>query len=180
MPFQIAGQQFKDRANREACFFKMISENYFHALGIQLKKGRMLTGKDVKGSPPVVVVNETMVKRFFKDEDPIGKRILVQEIVFGKPQLGPEIPWEVVGVIADGTIHDRVKASAVAANSMIGAMAVVNFQIPPFVEAANQVAPSALAATARSACSWPRSVNRRSPVSTLQTWATLSLPTTTR
>ena len=30
-----------------------------------------------------------------------GKRILVQEIVPGKTQLGPEIPWEVVGVVAD-------------------------------------------------------------------------------
>ena len=34
-------------------------------------------------------------------KDPIGQRLLVQEIVAGSPQLGPEIPWEIVGVIAD-------------------------------------------------------------------------------
>jgi putative ABC transport system permease protein len=101
MPFQIAGKPIKDRANREACSFKQVSESYFHSLGIRLRKGRGLTAKDVKGSPPVTVINETMAKKYFKDENPIGKQILVQDIIFAKPQLGPEIPWEVVGVIAD-------------------------------------------------------------------------------
>jgi putative ABC transport system permease protein len=105
MPFQISGQPFRDRANREACFFKMISEGYFHSLGIQLKKGRLLTDRDVKGATPVAVINETMAKRFFKDEEPVGKRVLVQEIIYGKPQLGPEIPWEIVGMIADEKVN---------------------------------------------------------------------------
>ena len=104
MPFQIAGKPIKDRANREACFFKMVSESYFHALDIKLIKGRGLTDRDGKGAPPVAVINETMAKRYFKGEDPIGQRILVQEILFGKPGLGPEIPWQVAGVIADEKI----------------------------------------------------------------------------
>lgn len=105
MPFQISGKPIKDRANREACFFKRISESYFRSLGIRLRKGRVLSEKDVKGSPPVTVINETMAKKYFRDEDPIGKLILVQEIIFAKPQLGPEIPWEVVGVIADEKVN---------------------------------------------------------------------------
>ena len=130
MPFQIAGKPFKDRANRDACFFKMISPGYFHALGIQFRKGRGLTEKDVKGSPPVAVVNETMARRFFPDEDPIGKRILVQEIIFAKPQLGPEIPWEVVGVIADEKIGglDDIKSAGMYvsyAQSSTGFMSLV-------------------------------------------------------
>ena len=47
-----------------------------------------------------------MVRLYFKDEDPIGKRILVQEIVPGKTQLGPEIPWEIVGVVADEKVNN--------------------------------------------------------------------------
>ncbi|MGH9667476.1 MAG: FtsX-like permease family protein, partial [Bryobacteraceae bacterium] len=39
--------------------------------------------------------------KYFPKEDPLGKRILIQEIVPGKTQLGDEIPWEVVGVVAD-------------------------------------------------------------------------------
>ena len=104
MPFQISGKPFKDRANRDACFFKMVSPSYFHSLGIELTRGRDLDDRDVKGSPPVAMINETMAKRFFKGEDPVGKRIEVQDIVYGKPNLGPEIPWEVVGVIADEKI----------------------------------------------------------------------------
>jgi putative ABC transport system permease protein len=104
MPFQIAGKPVKDRANRSACFFKMVSPSYFHSLGIVLNRGRGLNRHDRKGSPPAAVINETMAARFFKGENPIGQRIEVQEMVYGKPNLGPEIPWEIVGVIADEKI----------------------------------------------------------------------------
>ena len=99
--FQIAGKPVKGLANRDVCYFKIVTDGYFSCLGIQLKKGRSLNATDVKSSPPVAVINETMAKRYFKDEDPIGKRILTQEIIFGSPKVGPEIPWEVVGVIID-------------------------------------------------------------------------------
>jgi putative ABC transport system permease protein len=101
MAFQRADKPMVDRANRRNCFFKMVSPSYFRALGMKLRKGRTLGGHDGKGAPPAAVINETMVRLYFKDEEPVGKRILVQEIVPGKTQLGPEIPWEVVGVVAD-------------------------------------------------------------------------------
>jgi putative ABC transport system permease protein len=101
MPFQRADKPMVDRANRRACFFKMVSPSYFRALGMKMRKGRTLGSHDVKGAPAVTVINETMARLYFKDEEPVGKRILVQEIVPGKTQLGPEVPWEVVGVVAD-------------------------------------------------------------------------------
>ena len=101
MPFQRADKPIVDRANRRGCFFKMVGPSYFRTLGMKLRKGRALDEHDAKGAPPVTVINETMTRLYFKGEDPIGKRILVQEIVPGKTQLGPEIPWEVVGVVAD-------------------------------------------------------------------------------
>jgi len=104
MPFQIAGRASVDRANRKACFFKMVSASYFRTLGMRLRKGRLLSERDVKGSPPVTVINETMMRKYFPNEDPLGKRILIQEIIPGKTQLGPEIPWEVVGVIGNETV----------------------------------------------------------------------------
>jgi putative ABC transport system permease protein len=70
-------------------------------LGIRVIKGRGLTDQDVKGAPPATVVNQSFVNRYLPNEDPIGKTLLVQEIVTGSPQLGPEIPWQIVGVIAD-------------------------------------------------------------------------------
>ncbi len=110
MPFQIAGRPIVDRANRKACFFKMVSPSYFTTLGMTLKKGRGLSERDVKGSLPVTVINETMARKYFPREDPIGKRILIQQIVPGKTELGPEIPWEVVGVVKDekvGNLDDK-------------------------------------------------------------------------
>jgi putative ABC transport system permease protein len=101
MPFQIADRPMVDRANRQACFFKMVSPSYFAVLGMRLRQGRALSDRDGKGAPPVTVINQTMVRKYFPHEQPVGKRILVQEIVPGKTQLGPEIAWEVVGVVAD-------------------------------------------------------------------------------
>jgi predicted permease len=106
MPFQRADKPMVDRANRRACFFKMVSPSYFRVLGMKFRKGRPLGDHDAKGAPPVTVINETMARLYFKDEEPAGKRILVQEIVPGKTQLGPEIPWEVVGVVADEKVSN--------------------------------------------------------------------------
>src|SRR5262249_6888611 len=97
----IAGREVVDRANRLSCGFKMFSASYFPVLGIQIARGRGFTERDVTGSAPVAVINQTMAARFFKETDPIGQRLLIQEIVPGSPQLGPEIPWEIVGVIAN-------------------------------------------------------------------------------
>jgi putative ABC transport system permease protein len=106
MPFQIVGTKYLDPANRPGCFFKMVGPSYFRALGIRLNRGRFLDEHDVKGSQPAVVINETMAKKYFPNESPVGKRILVDEIEFGKTGLGAEIPWEVVGVAADEKVGD--------------------------------------------------------------------------
>jgi putative ABC transport system permease protein len=119
MPYQVAGRPVVDRANRKGCFFKMVSPSYFHALGIRLRQGRGLSDHDVKGSPPVTVINETLAKKEFPKQNPIGQRILVQEIVPGKTELGPEIPWEIVGVIADekiGGLNDQESAGVYVSN----------------------------------------------------------------
>ena len=101
MPFLIEGQPFVDLANRPAANYKRVSPSYLSALQMRLLKGRWLAETDTEGSVPVIVVNETMMKRYFKGQDPIGKRILIQQIIPGQPALGPEISWQVVGVVAD-------------------------------------------------------------------------------
>ncbi len=101
MPFQIVGAKDVDVANRPDCFFKMVGPSYLRAVGMRLTKGRFLNEHDVKGAPPVAVINETMAKKFFPGVNPVGKRIRIEEIAFAETKLGPEIPWEVVGVVAD-------------------------------------------------------------------------------
>jgi putative ABC transport system permease protein len=100
MPFLVEGQQV-DRAKRPGCFFKMVSPSYFRTIGMKLRKGRGLADTDKRGAPPVTVINETMATRYFKGQEPIGKRIFIQEIVTARHELGPEVAWQVVGVVAD-------------------------------------------------------------------------------
>ncbi len=100
MPFLIEGHPFVDMANRPAANYKRVSPSYLAALQLRLLKGRWLADTDTASSLPVIVINQAMEKRYFKGEDSIGKRILIQQIIPGKPALGPEIPWQVVGVVA--------------------------------------------------------------------------------
>ena len=101
MPMQAASHAIIDRAKRDGGFYKVVSPSYFHALGIHLLKGRFLDDHDNKGAPPALVMSERLAKRFFPGEEPIGQRLLIQEIVPGKTELGPEIAWEIVGLISD-------------------------------------------------------------------------------
>jgi predicted permease len=54
-------------------FPRIISDGYFHAMGIPLKKGRDFTERDTKGSLNVIIINETLAKNLWPGEDPIGK-----------------------------------------------------------------------------------------------------------
>ncbi len=110
MPFLIAGRETVDRANRPSCFYKRVSGSYFSTLRIHLVRGRTFTDRDTQGAPPAIVINESMAKRYFKNEDPIGKRVLIQKLLYGQPGLGSEIAWEVIGIVSDeqtGSLGDR-------------------------------------------------------------------------
>ncbi len=53
----------------------VVSPDYFKALGIPMKAGRPFADSDREGSASVVLVNESFARRFFPDENPVGKRI---------------------------------------------------------------------------------------------------------
>jgi putative ABC transport system permease protein len=71
-----------------------VSPEYFRTLGIPLLKGRYLSEQDHREAPRVMVISETMAKRYFPNEDPIDMRL----------KLGgcTECDWTtIVGVVAD-------------------------------------------------------------------------------
>jgi predicted permease len=75
-----------------------VSNSYFKALDIPVKKGREFNERDTKNSPPVVIINEAFAKKYWPKENPLGQRIVI-----GKG-MGPEFtdpPREVVGIIGD-------------------------------------------------------------------------------
>ena len=119
LPYSIAGRGQVDRGYRPSAFFKIVSPSYFHALGIERLAGRVLSDNDRVGTPRVALINETLAKREFANEDPIGKRILVPELVPGRTGFGEEIAWEIVGVIAGEKITglgDEISAGMYVSN----------------------------------------------------------------
>jgi putative ABC transport system permease protein len=85
-----------------------VSADYFRALGIPLHAGRGLRDDDRQGRPPVAVVNETAARRFWPDENPIGKRVWFGS---GSGFTDPGRPVEIVGVVGDvkyGAVDDAV------------------------------------------------------------------------
>jgi putative ABC transport system permease protein len=97
MPFRLP----EKRDETVGTGFKIVTPGYFKALGLRLIAGRFLDERDRAGSPHVVVVNESFVKRYSPNQNAIGKRILVEKILPSRRGLGPETAWEIVGVAAD-------------------------------------------------------------------------------
>ena len=75
--------------------FALTEGDYFQAMGIPLREGRLFTENDRAGAPLVVIVNESMAKHRWPGQSALGKRMHV-----GNPNKG--LPWAtVVGVIGD-------------------------------------------------------------------------------
>ena len=76
--------------------YRAATPEYLPTLGVPLRRGRMISAWDRQGSPPVVVINESMARQYFPDRDPLGQRI----------QLGTEPDrtaptLEIVGIVGD-------------------------------------------------------------------------------
>jgi putative ABC transport system permease protein len=107
-PFLIEGRDYLHPSQRPLGVFKVVGPSYFDTVGMRLLKGRSLDESDGADTAPVTVINETMAKKYFKGEDPIGQRLLIPQLVFGKVGRGPDIPWQVVGVVSDEKIGGKV------------------------------------------------------------------------
>lgn len=71
---------------------RFVTPDQLRAMGMPLIKGRFLDERDIKGAPDVTLVNEAFARRFWPNEDPIGKRI----------QRAGQGPWRmVVGIVRD-------------------------------------------------------------------------------
>ena len=108
-PFSIEGKAWQPYgADRVPQFMnhQAVSTDYFRALRIPLRDGRFFAASDREDSPPVAIVNETLVRGFWPGENPIGKHLMA-----GAPR--PGVPWlTVVGVVAD------VRSGGTAVNAL--------------------------------------------------------------
>jgi putative ABC transport system permease protein len=98
LPFNIAGRPVPKGGYDGDEQWRSVSAHYFQTLQIPLLRGRVFSDSDAGGTPPVVAINQAMVKKYWKGQDPIG-----QVIVIGKG-LGPQFddaPRQVVGIVGN-------------------------------------------------------------------------------
>ncbi len=98
-PFSFAGHPVAD-ADRPTTDFGVSTPSYFETFGVRLIQGRLLNDGDRAGSPEVVVVNQSFVERYLKNQNPVGQRLLLPRIVAGQ-KLGEPTEWQIVGVFQD-------------------------------------------------------------------------------
>jgi putative ABC transport system permease protein len=94
--FEIEGRPVTP-GERPGVDCQIVIPEYFNALGIQLLKGRDFTSRDDSRSRPVVIINEALARRYFPNEDPLGKRIRL-DVATGSndPQM-----TEIIGVVGN-------------------------------------------------------------------------------
>ncbi|HTP86934.1 MAG TPA: ABC transporter permease [Bryobacteraceae bacterium] len=107
MFFNIAGQTFANPSDRPGCGFQMITPGYFKTFGVHMVRGRPIDEHDIAGSVRVAVIDENFVKRYFKNSDPIGQRLEVEELTPGVQRTGHKLAWEIVGVFHTVQYGDR-------------------------------------------------------------------------
>ncbi|HEX3526758.1 MAG TPA: ABC transporter permease [Thermoanaerobaculia bacterium] len=87
----------KDGPPQNVDYWQFVTRDYFKTMRIRLIAGRTFTTGDDRGTPGVVVINQTMAKVFWPTRSPLGDRVRVPS-----GPGGPQSPWlTVVGVVAD-------------------------------------------------------------------------------
>jgi putative ABC transport system permease protein len=95
--FNVQGRPPQDpNAHNAPVPYDSITPEFFKTLRIPLRRGRLFTDADSPATERVVVVNESLVRRFFPNDDPLGKKV-----TFGDPA-DPRTQWlTIVGVVGD-------------------------------------------------------------------------------
>jgi putative ABC transport system permease protein len=104
-PFTIDGRPIPNLADRPRAYFRVISSDYFQAMGIAFRGGRPFNEHDTADAPAVVIINETAARRNWPNEEPIGKRIKR-----GRPE--SKNPWLTVVGVAGNVSHTSLEVEA--------------------------------------------------------------------
>jgi putative ABC transport system permease protein len=136
---------------------RVITPKYFETMGIPLLSGRQLTDQDTDDSPNVTVINETMARRYWPGENPLGKRI-----AFGRAQKDED--WvQIVGIARDVRQYDLI--TEIKPQMYVSYQQIVFFPMRDLV-VKTEVDPLSLAATVRKTI-WE--IDKDQPVSNIRT-----------
>ena len=72
---------------------RAVSPNYFRAMNIPLRRGRLFDARDRADSAPVAIINEALARRYFPNQDPLGRKL--------KRSTSDAKPAEIIGIVSD-------------------------------------------------------------------------------
>jgi len=81
--------------------YKIITPDFFQAMGTHLVKGREFSARDAVGTGPVAIISETVAQRYWPHSNPIGSHLTISSHVYSGQSAGPAQPLEIVGVVKD-------------------------------------------------------------------------------
>jgi predicted permease len=96
--FVIQGRPLQDAPFHGGGGWITISPGYFEVFKIPMRRGRTFTDRDAKGGPPVVIINEALAKKWFKDVDPLNERLIIGHTM---REFQTDPPRQIIGVAAD-------------------------------------------------------------------------------
>jgi putative ABC transport system permease protein len=100
----------KTHSDKWRAIYQLCSEGYFATLGLKLKSGRVLSETEVSAARKVAVVNETLARKFFGAENPIGQQLILKDLAkTPDPVMNPV--FQIIGVIGDAKNQGIQEAS---------------------------------------------------------------------
>ena len=133
LPFLVVGRPV-DKTQQVGAGWMSASAGYFEAFKIPILRGRDFTDRDVAGAPGVVIINESMAKKYWPKENPVG-----QQIIIGKG-VGPEFDEparQIIGIAGDihsnGLGADPFPLMIVPQAQVTDGMTALNARIGPVI-----------------------------------------------
>ncbi len=96
--FSVVGHPAPPAEQRPQAGYNQVTSGFLRTLKIPLKKGRFLDEQDTNAAPWVIMVNEAFVRKFFPDEDPIGKQMRLRLDPYPTEE---DRTRQIVGVVGD-------------------------------------------------------------------------------
>jgi putative ABC transport system permease protein len=118
--FIIEGRPLTDGPAHGGASWNYVTARFFDGFRIPRVRGRVFTERDDAASTPVVIINQAFVRRYFKDQDPLGHRLIIGS------GMGPNFaqpPREIIGVVADardGGLNNDPQPSTFVPLSQVG------------------------------------------------------------
>jgi putative ABC transport system permease protein len=96
-PFTVEGQSKEDAERNPPLNLQIVTPEFFRTMRMPLRAGRTFTDRDTDGTPTVAVISETMARRYWPGQDPVGKRLRMPM---------PTAPYPLAWVTVAGVVGD--------------------------------------------------------------------------